>query len=72
MYAIRSYYVSELLENAVEAGALIRNPGGGERLHTLMRPALLTGVTGDMRIFEEEQFGPILPVLTFADEAEAS
>lgn len=64
-------WLSELLEDALDGGAVIENPGGGERLRTLMRPALLTGVTADMRIFEEEQFGPLLPVLQFSGEQEA-
>jgi len=64
-------WLEELLGDAISLGATIRNTGGGERVHTLMRPALLTGVTGDMRIFEEEQFGPIIPTLTFREEDEA-
>ena len=64
-------WLAELLEDAVNSGAVIENHGGGERHFTLMRPALLTGVTADMRIFEEEQFGPLLPVLRFTGEQEA-
>ncbi len=64
-------WLKELLEDAIDCGAEIRNAGGGEQVHTLMRPALLTEVNADMRIFEEEQFGPIIPVLTFREEAEA-
>jgi len=64
-------WLSDLLDDALEGGAAVRNPGGGERLHTLMRPALVTGVTANMRLFSEEQFGPLLPVLRFTDETEA-
>lgn len=64
-------WLSLLLEDAVRGGAEVRNPGGGERRHTLMSPALITGVTADMRLFSEEQFGPLLPVLRFTDDAEA-
>lgn len=64
-------YLAGLCSDACAKGAVIENPGGGERLHTLMRPALLSGVREDMRIYEEEQFGPILPVIVFrrVDEA---
>ena len=64
-------WLSDLLADALEGGATVQNPGGGERLYTLMAPALVTGVTADMRLFAEEQFGPLLPVLRFSDEAEA-
>jgi glyceraldehyde-3-phosphate dehydrogenase (NADP+) len=60
-----------LLAEAVGRGARIRNAGGGERHLTLFRPALLTEVTEGMRIHGEEQFGPIVPVMTFRDEHEA-
>jgi 5-carboxymethyl-2-hydroxymuconic-semialdehyde dehydrogenase len=36
-----------------------------------MRPTLFTDATPDMRIAQEEVFGPFLTSLTFADEAEA-
>jgi acyl-CoA reductase-like NAD-dependent aldehyde dehydrogenase len=34
-------------------------------------PTLLTNVTKDMRVWHEEVFGPILPIVTFKTEAEA-
>lgn len=64
-------WLEELLEDAVRQGAIVRNAGGGERLMTLMRPALITDVHDGMRIYEEEQFGPIIPVMTFREENEA-
>ena len=33
-------------------------------------PTVLTGVTADMKIFREETFGPVAPLIKFADEAE--
>lgn len=35
-----------------------------------MRPTLLTGVTNDMRVAQEEIFGPVAVVIKFHDEAE--
>ena len=35
------------------------------------QPTILTEVTSDMRVFREEIFGPVAPVLRFSDEAEA-
>ncbi len=36
-----------------------------------LEPTILTGVTNDMRIAQEEVFGPVLAVIKFHDEAEA-
>jgi len=35
------------------------------------QPTLITNVTKDMRVWKEEVFGPVLPVVPFADEEEA-
>ncbi len=60
-------YLSELLEDATGKGAEILNRQGGERLLTLITPALLWPVRKGMRLFEEEQFGPLIPLVTFDD-----
>ncbi|MFC5590458.1 aldehyde dehydrogenase family protein [Sporosarcina soli] len=51
---------------------------GGERLHLegfengyFMSPTIFTDVSPDMRIAQEEIFGPILSVISFKDEEEA-
>lgn len=46
---------------------------GGKRHElggTFFQPTVLTGVTEDMAIANEETFGPVAPILRFADEAE--
>jgi glyceraldehyde-3-phosphate dehydrogenase (NADP+) len=45
--------------------ARVVNPGGGEVDATWFMPALLYPVSPDMRIFHEEQFGPVVPVVPF-------
>ena len=35
-----------------------------------MVPAVLTGVNKDMKIFWEEQFGPIVPIVKYKDAQE--
>ena len=52
----------ELLADAVAKGATVTScgPGDGGRIITLQ---IVTGVTPDMRILQEELFDPILPVL---------
>ncbi len=36
-----------------------------------MRPTVLTGVTHDMLIMQDETFGPCIPVMAYADTEEA-
>ncbi|MBA3539298.1 MAG: aldehyde dehydrogenase family protein, partial [Deltaproteobacteria bacterium] len=55
------------LTDAVERGARIVNPGGGRGYYSLMRPAVLDGVAAGMRIYDEEQFGPIVPIVRYSD-----
>jgi succinate-semialdehyde dehydrogenase/glutarate-semialdehyde dehydrogenase len=67
--------VVELLDDAVANGAELRcggpvQPGGAPEADWLA-PAVLTGVTHDMRIMREEIFGPVVPVLTVESEDEA-
>ncbi|MCZ7557150.1 MAG: aldehyde dehydrogenase family protein [Bacteroidia bacterium] len=64
-------YLERMLEEAVHFGARIVNEDRPEPVMTLYPPALLADVTADMRIAQEEQFGPIIPVMriTSADEA---
>ena len=58
-------YLSELIKDAVEKGATIANENGGLVVESFMYPAVLTGVTSNMRIYNEEQFGPVIPIIEF-------
>jgi glyceraldehyde-3-phosphate dehydrogenase (NADP+) len=64
-------YLTELLEDAKQHGATIMNEGGGETLHTFFYPAVLYPVNNKMRIYSEEQFGPVVPIVPFENEEEA-
>ncbi|MCB2203301.1 aldehyde dehydrogenase family protein [bacterium] len=64
-------YLETLLHDAIEKGARLLTPHGGERTATLLRPALLGDVHEGMRLYDEEQFGPLLPVVVFNDAASA-
>lgn len=59
-----------LVEDARSSGARVVNPGGGEGEATLFRPAVLYPVSPVARIYQEEQFGPLVPVVPFDDVAE--
>jgi glyceraldehyde-3-phosphate dehydrogenase (NADP+) len=56
--------LADLVEDAVRKGARAR---GGDVNRTFFRPALVEGVAPGMRLWSEEQFGPVVPVATFDD-----
>ncbi len=58
-------YLAELVEDATSQGALIKNARGGSTNGQLYHPALVYPVTPSMRLFHEEQFGPVVPVAEF-------
>jgi succinate-semialdehyde dehydrogenase/glutarate-semialdehyde dehydrogenase len=64
--------VEEHIADAVGQGATLAAGGGRHALGgTFFEPTVLTGATGEMRVANEETFGPLAPVFRFADEAEA-
>ena len=54
----------------VGKGARVVNEGGGSLAGALMTPAVVYPVTPAMRLWREEQFGPVLPVAVFSDVGE--
>lgn len=60
-------YLFELVEDAKKNGAEIINKNGGKFNKTLFNPALLYPVNSMMRIYHEEQFGPVIPIVPFDD-----
>jgi glyceraldehyde-3-phosphate dehydrogenase (NADP+) len=65
-------YLEELLNDAVSKGAKVMNAseGGGSRAGALFTPAVLYPVTPAMRVFSEEQFGPVVPIASFSSISE--
>jgi glyceraldehyde-3-phosphate dehydrogenase (NADP+) len=63
----KTAYLTELVRDAISKGARILNPGGGESFHTYFHPALLYPVNREMKVWKEEQFGPVVPVAPFHD-----
>ena len=65
--------VESQVEEAKAAGA--RVVAGGKRLPELgsnfYAPTILADVRNEMRIMREETFGPVLPIMPFADDDEA-
>ena len=60
-------YISDLINDAVSKGAKIINKKGGIKQKNFVFPAVLYPVSKDMNIFEEEQFGPVIPIISFKD-----
>jgi glyceraldehyde-3-phosphate dehydrogenase (NADP+) len=58
-------YLTELLEDAKNFGAKVMNDEGGRVNNTFFYPALLFPVNDKMRVYYEEQFGPIIPIVPF-------
>ena len=63
----KSDYIQELIDDALEKGAKILNKKGGKRFDNYIWPAVLYPVTKEMRVYQEEQFGPIIPLVPFSD-----
>jgi glyceraldehyde-3-phosphate dehydrogenase (NADP+) len=63
----KTRYLRELVEDALAKGAKVMNPGGGAVAGTFFYPAVLYPVNESMRVYHEEQFGPIIPVASFDD-----
>lgn len=60
-------YLADLVRDALARGARIVNEGGGAVTGTYMTPAVLYPVEAGMRIYDEEQFGPVVPIVRFGD-----
>jgi glyceraldehyde-3-phosphate dehydrogenase (NADP+) len=64
-------YLKGLLDDAIKHGAKVINENGGQSLETFFYPAVVSPVNDKMRLYYEEQFGPIIPIVPFSDDDEA-
>ena len=57
--------INSLLEESIKRGAELKY--GGRKLEDInyLSPSILTNVTKDSPVFQDEIFGPLLPILTF-------
>jgi aldehyde dehydrogenase (NAD+) len=60
------------LNDAKSKGAVVRHGGRHDRSQLFMEPTILTGVTLDMVVMQEEIFGPLLPVVTWTRPEEVA
>jgi acyl-CoA reductase-like NAD-dependent aldehyde dehydrogenase len=61
--------MEELIADAQAKGAKL--VAGGKRSGTVVEATLLDFVSPDMRVYSEESFGPVKPIIRVADEDEA-
>ncbi|MGB8002069.1 MAG: aldehyde dehydrogenase, partial [Anaerobacillus sp.] len=61
--------VEEMVNNAVKAGAVVKT--GGNRVDRdkgfFFEPTVLTDVSQEMNVIQEEIFGPVLPIVVYSD-----
>ncbi|MFT5679030.1 MAG: glyceraldehyde-3-phosphate dehydrogenase (NADP+) [Patiriisocius sp.] len=60
-------YIDSLIKDATSKGAKVLNTKGGRLTHNYCYPAVLYPVTKDMKVFHEEQFGPVVPIIPFSN-----
>lgn len=60
-------YLRECLDDAEKHGGKVINPNGGVQNESFCYPAIVYPVNSKMKLYREEQFGPIIPVLHFED-----
>lgn len=63
-------YLADVIKDAQEKGAELTNELGGKAEGPMVYPTVLYPVNETMRIYREEQFGPVIPVVPFDDVEE--
>ena len=60
-------YLKEVIDDAIAKGAQVVNENGGQTKKSFVFPAVVYPVTKEMKLYTEEQFGPVIPIVTFDD-----
>lgn len=61
----------ELIDDAVSKGATVAHGGQSDAEACLVHPTILSDLSPDSKIMEEEVFGPVLPIIPYDDVEEA-
>lgn len=59
-------YMKDLIDDACQLGAKVLNTNGGHVQQSFVFPAVLYPVNNRMRVYHEEQFGPVIPIISFS------
>lgn len=67
--------VDRQVKDALDKGAILETGGrrlfeDGLELGNFYAPTIISGITEDMRIYREETFGPVAPIITFESDEE--
>ncbi|MFM8912066.1 MAG: aldehyde dehydrogenase family protein, partial [Flammeovirgaceae bacterium] len=62
--------LTSLIDDAVSRGAKLEMGGTMNAATSFIHPVILTNVSLDSKMMEEEIFGPVLPVIAYRDEGE--
>lgn len=60
-------YLKECIEDAIANGAKVMNEHGGATVESFVYPAVVYPVDKNMKLYREEQFGPVIPVASYED-----
>lgn len=63
-------YLKDCIDDAIANGAKVVNENGGETVASFVYPAVVYPVNEKMKLYREEQFGPVIPVIAFGDLSE--
>ena len=63
----REQAYSRMIEDAKAKGAKVLNKKGGEKSTNYTFPAVLYPVTEEMKVYQEEQFGPVIPIVSYKE-----
>jgi glyceraldehyde-3-phosphate dehydrogenase (NADP+) len=63
----KAAYLGECVADALARGAAIVNDGGAACCESFLYPAVIFPVSEGMKLYREEQFGPVVPVMPFDD-----
>lgn len=58
-------YLEECIQDAISKGAKVLNENGGYNEASFVFPAVVYPVNDQMKLYHEEQFGPVIPVVPF-------
>ena len=60
-------YIKDLIEDATSKGARVLNKKGGEMTENYTYPAVIYPIDKSMNLYHEEQFGPVVPIISYKD-----
>jgi acyl-CoA reductase-like NAD-dependent aldehyde dehydrogenase len=58
-------YLKDVIADAAAHGATVVNENGGATVASIVFPAIVYPVNSQMKLYREEQFGPVIPIVPF-------